>query len=611
MKGQNDMKSNLRFTLSILASLALLTSSPAMASIIVDPDNNGSESVLRLGGETGTWTIGYDFTGIGLNPGSGVLEVNADPAGNTSPRTGNVRIADGTSIAHQGELRIIGNGVAGSASLNVSNSVTMGMGAPASLIVKDGGELLIGDSLRATQNNLNDSFNGSSNILVEGQGSKIVVSSTDDRNRIQIGSNGDTTLNILDGGSVSLSGGDAQNFQQGDMFIVGSRDDTFTVDTEVNVNGSNSSLIVENYIGMRNEAGDSVLNVSNGGHVEVQDSIFDRGMDIKSGTGSAIINISGEDPSGNNSSLTVNTDIEIGGLAGLVGFTEDGEVRIDFDSSRLTEGGPVFSELGEQLFYRDGTPVIASTQELAPGFFVLQPVRTDRMKGTGEINVFNDGVITTNEDIHISYNAQNPNEIVFDDRKSILNVNTGGTVNASTVYVNEDGVLKGDGGIINANVIVSGGTVAPGASPGEMTINGDFTVEQGIIELEYFGLGLGEQDVFNVSGAVLFGENAQIDLLFGFVPSIEVELESYFFASSIEFSNNFNFLDNINVMFTELSGVVDGDSFIISFAGNSFNYVFRSNVMDVSSPPIVTLFILIIALIAKTRKNHRTHYNLL
>ncbi len=102
-----------------------------------------------------------------------------------------------------------------------------------------------------------------------------------------------------------------------------------------------------------------------------------------------------------------------------------------------------------------------------------------------------------------------------------LTVRNGGQVSTTSVVVNEGGTLNGSGGSIFGDVILEGGTLAPGNSPGYMGIYGDLIVNQGVIDLEIAGTGYGEYDELNVLGSSIFSADTTINLHFinGFAPS--------------------------------------------------------------------------------------------
>lgn len=101
------------------------------------------------------------------------------------------------------------------------------------------------------------------------------------------------------------------------------------------------------------------------------------------------------------------------------------------------------------------------------------------------------------------------------DGAAFIDIDDGGTLDlgGGDLWIGSNGTLWGDGGTINGNVILDGGTLAPGNSPGEMTILGGFQFLSGIIQLEVEGTDEGQFDVLNIIGD-LFGE-LTIDFLIG------------------------------------------------------------------------------------------------
>ena len=96
----------------------------------------------------------------------------------------------------------------------------------------------------------------------------------------------------------------------------------------------------------------------------------------------------------------------------------------------------------------------------------------------------------------------------------------GGAINAGTMNVNAGGLLYG-GGTINGNVI-NNGTVAPGNSPGTLTINGNYTQGAGgTLAAELGGTTAGANyDVLNVSGAATLNGTLSLALFGGYTGSV-------------------------------------------------------------------------------------------
>lgn len=82
-----------------------------------------------------------------------------------------------------------------------------------------------------------------------------------------------------------------------------------------------------------------------------------------------------------------------------------------------------------------------------------------------------------------------------------------------------DGLLNV--GTLNGNLNMSGGVLAPGDSPGITTINGDYLLSGGTLEMEIAGLTQGTQyDFLDINGDwTITGGNLQLLLLSGFMPA--------------------------------------------------------------------------------------------
>ncbi|MCB9931581.1 MAG: hypothetical protein H6844_19460 [Alphaproteobacteria bacterium] len=156
-----------------------------------------------------------------------------------------------------------------------------------------------------------------------------------------------------------------------------------------------------------------------------------------------------------------------------------------------------------------------------------------------------------------------------------LTVRDGATINATNVYAGTGGVLNGDG-TINANLIVDGGTVAPGNSPGTLTVNGDFDLLMGTLLIEIAGTGAGEFDVLNVSGdATLAGGTIEFQFLNGFSP---LALDGF------DFLNVGGTLDLTGTQF-EVSGLGSGFQYDLSQNGGVFSLVALNDGSTQASEP--------------------------
>ena len=102
----------------------------------------------------------------------------------------------------------------------------------------------------------------------------------------------------------------------------------------------------------------------------------------------------------------------------------------------------------------------------------------------------------------------------------IVSVSQGATLQAGTVFLGTGGALVGNGGIIDANVTLDGGVIAPGLSPGSLSVLGDLTALSGIFDFEFAGAGPGQFDQLNIFGNLSLSEQTtfRFSFLDGFLP---------------------------------------------------------------------------------------------
>lgn len=169
-----------------------------------------------------------------------------------------------------------------------------------------------------------------------------------------------------------------------------------------------------------------------------------------------------------------------------------------------------------------------------------------------------------------------------------MTVRNGASVTAD-VYVNQDGILNGDG-TINGNVFVQGGTVAPGNSPGTMTIDGDFIFTTGFLELEADSPL--EKDLLAVSGDVFIGSDAVFNIVLGFDIGGVLDITSFFFDTQGLFTvdSGFDGMNNIHLMFTADSGLMTGDVIDVRLGDSLFSIAGIGSASSVAEPPTMLLF---------------------
>jgi T5SS/PEP-CTERM-associated repeat protein len=89
---------------------------------------------------------------------------------------------------------------------------------------------------------------------------------------------------------------------------------------------------------------------------------------------------------------------------------------------------------------------------------------------------------------------------------------------AGTVRIGPGGKLAGAGRVVG-NVELAGGRLAPGTSPGTLTIEGNYAQTAGVLEIEIAGPNPGaEHDLLNVTGAAALGGALSISFIEAYAP---------------------------------------------------------------------------------------------
>jgi T5SS/PEP-CTERM-associated repeat protein len=136
--------------------------------------------------------------------------------------------------------------------------------------------------------------------------------------------------------------------------------------------------------------------------------------------------------------------------------------------------------------------------------------------GTASVEVADGGRITSGQLLHLWSDG-------------VVDVSTGGSVHVGSIasptdtgriVIGSGGTLSGIGTLIG-DVIVDGGTVSPGASPGALRVDGNYSQLAGsLLAIEIGGLLPGSQyDQLIVTGDLVLGGAVEISFVDGFLPS--------------------------------------------------------------------------------------------
>lgn len=114
-------------------------------------------------------------------------------------------------------------------------------------------------------------------------------------------------------------------------------------------------------------------------------------------------------------------------------------------------------------------------------------------------------------------------------------------------FLSNTGTIKGTGTMYTWNNFLNEpiGIIAPGNSPGTLTIDGDFTWTFGTYEVEINGPNPGEFDSLSVTGMIIFdGGSSLLNIVFGYTPNVGATfniMTSSFIVGSIIESDNVTF----------------------------------------------------------------------
>jgi fibronectin-binding autotransporter adhesin len=371
-------------------------------------------------------------------------------------------------------------------------------------------------------------------------------------------------------------------------------------------------------------SGDS--SITSGGNVELQNgtysvtdnAVIDAGNEVWVGqaTGrSATLNQ-------NSGVVEANTWIAIGraGSTGVVNLSGDAAMR--------------------KLVVDDGNPATISNSEAS--FIVLAGLGTN---GSGTLNVMDAATVESDNGMVLGEDSNNsgvvnqsggtvtlhdwtprvdPNQpigvsLVVGNRQQDGDQNTGnnaynlsgGTLNAETIVLNAGRFIK-TGGVLNftsfemnggtlsadtfnGDLNQNGGTVSPGASPGTMTITGDYSLNSGDLFIELDGLAAGTQyDQLIVTGDVSLAGDLTLDV--GFSPSL---------------GDMFTIINNqgtnpVSGMFSQGSSIsAGGFLFGINYGGGDGNDVVLTVVPEPSTALLGLVMTGLITIAVQRRQRHR------
>jgi fibronectin-binding autotransporter adhesin len=362
---------------------------------------------------------------------------------------------------------------------------------------------------------------------------------------------GSVTVGVTNRGRLEILSGSSVVLPEGELDISNGTGGS----GEVVVDGQGSGLTTEAGL-IVGGSGNGILRVRNGASVFDPASPFEPIAWRSNSTGLA--EVVGAAPNGTPSTWTTNGILEVG-LGGVGTLTIAGGGRVNaLASATIAEAATTSS--GSSATVDGSGPLGPSTWDITGSLYVGGDDGTVGSGGVGTLTVSNGGKVNASSNLHV-WNTGSANV----DPASRIDIGTGAGL-AGKVNVLTNGTLSGSGQI-NADVFNDGGTVAPGASPGTLTITGDYDqTPAGRLEIELGGTAASLYDELNPTGlANLAGELAlTIDSLF--TPPI---------------GNRFDIINTGLGVFGRFDSVLFPN--IVAFPSRGLGLIYGSNTVSVSS----------------------------
>ena len=498
---------------SLTTTLSSFTSGSASIA-----ENTTSNSTLNVNGGTLTLTgvAGDDLRIATVTSATGALNINngADVVVNNGAASPSVIVGRGSSTSTQGTISVSGAG----STLAINNFGTIIFGdntTPGAAGNAGTGKLniLAGGSVSVSGASLANSPGATGNATVDGDGSTWNV-----MNELTIGNQGTGTLNVTAKGLVA-------GYQARLGGFTGSSGTAI-------VDGTGSQVNITDTLEI-GKSGQGSLTVRNGGALASVNAYLGR---FGTGIGTATIDGLGATGTWNNTGLLTvggahqgTLNILHGGLLTSHGATlassagSTGTATVDGIGSTWTSNAQLFVGF-------DG----AATLNVIGGGHLISPTSSvgQNPAGTGLVTI--DGATSEwsiNGDLFLNVNGTGA---------STLKLANGGKLSATgQVDVGAHGVVMGRGTVTGA--VINGGLVTPGASAGTLHVIGNYTqTAAGILAIELGGTTPDTSyDQLQVTGAVALNGTLQTTLINGFIPAA---------------GNTFNILDGaISGTFSTLS----------------------------------------------------------
>ncbi|WP_439576244.1 PEP-CTERM sorting domain-containing protein [Elioraea sp.] len=488
-------------------------------------ENGGALRVLDPTAAPGSHTTAGESVFVGRNGGTGTLSLNngtltVDSGSGAyiflgeGAGTGVLTATNGSAITLRDRAATVGGGDAG---FVVGRNVTA---APGTSV----GTVTITNSALAIQSDSNFSIlsvgreAGTIGTMVT-TGATVSLQGAAGATGIQVGRDAGSTGTLTFGNStVSVQS------TLGDAFVTAARDGTGSI----TVQGAATSLQIgaaqfADIIVGRNAGSNGSMVIRDGASVSVAHT---------NASGLATATVGRLDGSNGNLSVRDNATLDLGGRNAVLQAGREagssGSILVDSGATVTLSGTTESTLLLGRFAGATGSLQVASGgQVILSGplarVLVGAPIEAggtllpNATAGMGSLTISGAGSLVSADRIVVGAPVSLAGST--SDGGTVI-VSNGGTLQAGEVRIGTSGLVGGSGGTIIGNVVLDGGTLAPGASPGTLNIVGDLTVLDGILKIEIGGTGAGQFDVLNITGTTMIaGGTVLFEFIDGFAPT--------------------------------------------------------------------------------------------
>lgn len=474
---------------------------------------NGSQvNITNLGSAGASLNVG----GTGTNPlGNGTLVVSGASTINVTAASGLAtfsvgRDGSGTASFTQGSSINIGDGAVhigrlagGSGALTIATGSSLVAG---SVAIGGSGDTVVGGG----------GGGGVGSASVSGAGSTLVAGGSS--GFISVGRGGTGSLSVTDRGTVS---GIILNVGRSTGGVGTLTVDNAVIDLSGQQAGGNGAAL-----SIGNRGGTGTASIANGSVVTITNM----------GTSGASLNVGGTptNPLGNGTLNVANSQINV------VAATGQATVRIGHD--------------GAGTATLNASSLRVGSAESADGFLLIAgqagSTGTMLLNGLSMVNAGYVGVGATQSAVVGVQNAAGAGRLILNNS----------TINTTTFELGAQGVLSGDGGVINATGdVIIGGTIDPGNSPGRIVINCNLISLAGsklIIEIAWNGTGYDTDQLAIGKDSTFDLRNLQIE--FDFVgdtdPVLFAQAGGFDLDNFLRVNNDGDFSQGLSTRFAALFG---------------------------------------------------------